>query len=127
MTSYSPLCLNDLTEKVLHGFGIVSPVVFMKKSIILTATACAALLLVTILSSHARDTPAVTGTAYEFASVRFTEHKTCIVWPGGKIENVFELSGKTKFDGWNEHYPQRLGLPHVLVDCRHGHYGPTWV
>jgi len=43
---------------------------------------------------------------YEYASVRFTEDKTCIVWPGGKTENVFELSGKAKFDGWNEHYPK---------------------
>jgi hypothetical protein len=42
----------------------------------------------------------------EYASVRFMEERTSIVWPDGTVENVMALNGKQKFDNGSEKYPK---------------------
>ncbi len=42
----------------------------------------------------------------EYASVRFMEEKTSIVWPDGTAENVMAASSKLKLDNGNEKYPK---------------------
>lgn len=42
----------------------------------------------------------------EYATVRFMQEKTSIVWPDGAVENVMAASGKQKFDNGGEKYPK---------------------
>lgn len=42
----------------------------------------------------------------EYASVRFMEEKTSIVWPDGTVESVMAALGKQKFDNGSEKYPK---------------------
>lgn len=34
------------------------------------------------------------------------DERTSIVWPDGKVENVMELNGNSKFDNGHEKYPK---------------------
>ena len=49
----------------------------------------------------AASTPVV-----EYASVRFMDEKTSIVWPDGTVENVMASNGKQKFDNGGEKHPK---------------------
>ncbi len=82
----------------------------MKKSTIVSLTVCGVLLvgtLVTVLSQEtARQPKSTASPTFEYASVRFMEEKTSIVWPDGTVENVMALTGKRKFENGNEKYPK---------------------
>lgn len=43
---------------------------------------------------------------FEYASVRFMEEKTSIIWPDGVVENVMTLTGKKTFQNGSEKYPK---------------------
>lgn len=42
----------------------------------------------------------------EYASVRFMEERTSIVWPDGTVDNVLALAKNTKFTNTTEKYPK---------------------
>lgn len=44
------------------------------------------------------------GQVAEFASVRFMEERTAIIWPDGSVQNVLEIMGDKKFPGTSEKY-----------------------
>jgi len=48
----------------------------------------------------------ISGSTLEYATVRFMEERTSIVWPDGKVENVIELAGKRRFENGSEKYPK---------------------
>lgn len=83
----------------------------MKTKTIAALTIGGALLLTTWFNAIPQETtrPSTSTIGFptcEYASVRFMEERTSIVWPDGKVENVLELSGKTKFDNTREKYPK---------------------
>ena len=52
-----------------------------------------------------RNPPRPEAAIGEYATVRFMEERTSIVWPDGTVENVMELVPKKKFEG-GEKYPK---------------------
>lgn len=69
------------------------------------------LLTITLFKAVSQETAqqtrvTVINPKFEYATVRFMEERTSIVWPDGTVENVFALNGKTKFDNGNEKYPK---------------------
>ena len=74
-------------------------------------TICGAFLLATLFRAASQEASALSkpsgdGPVFEYASVRFMEERTSIVWPDGSVENVLVLGGKRKFDNGSEKYPK---------------------
>jgi hypothetical protein len=42
----------------------------------------------------------------EYATVRFAEERTSIVWPDGSVEKIMELIPQKKFNNGSERYPK---------------------
>ena len=74
----------------------------------LVISAVVLLIVVFLKALHSRaQAPKEPGLSitFEYASVRFMEEKTSIVWPDGSLQNVMELSGKKKYPN-GEYYPK---------------------
>jgi hypothetical protein len=83
----------------------------MKKNRIVMLVALGTFLLTMIFTALSQETApqpkgASTRTIFEYATARFMEEKTSIVWPDGIVENVMLLNGKKKFDNGSEKYPK---------------------
>ena len=83
----------------------------MKKPTIVILITCGAILALTLLTTRSQEAagqPKVSDSrsVFEYASARFMEEKTSIVWPDGKVENVLVLNGSKKFDNGSEKYPK---------------------
>lgn len=83
----------------------------MKKQTIIILITCGVVLAATLLTTHSQE---ATGqprgsdsrAVFEYATARFMEEKTSIVWPDGKVESVILLNGGKKFDNGSEKYPK---------------------
>lgn len=82
----------------------------MKKTL-LTVCFLLAFYHISSLNSSSQDgsptrRPQLTGSRFEYASVRFMEERTSIVWPDGTVENVMTLAGKGKPGSPSEKFPK---------------------
>lgn len=83
----------------------------MRLSSLISVSACTVLLLGIIVTARSQGNAAAPGPqkgqpVFEYASVRFMEERTSIVWPDGSVENVLQLNGRTKFVNTGEKYPK---------------------
>jgi hypothetical protein len=79
------------------------------KKLILPIAIIASILLTISIKPRAQEAGKGSQTAAprsaEYASIRFMEERTSIVWPDGTVEKVMDLVPKKKFDG-GEKYPK---------------------
>jgi hypothetical protein len=83
----------------------------MRRASIISVSVCTLLLLGVLVTARSQGNPAAPvpqkgQPVFEYASVRFMEERTSIVWPDGSVENVMQLNGRTKFVNTGEKYPR---------------------
>src|SRR5688572_5019107 len=77
-----------------------------KKSLIVSLVLVGACGLIVLAQSGAPELASDRFVRAEYATVRFMEERTSIVWPDGTVQNVIDLAGSAKFPGTNEKYPK---------------------
>jgi hypothetical protein len=99
------------TPQLSLAFYSNKPQNVMNNKTIISLAIGGTLLLITLFNAVSQETSRQSNNTsanhkFEYATVRFMEEKTSIVWPDGTVENVLALSGKTKFDNGSEKYPK---------------------
>lgn len=72
-------------------------------------------LLVPTLSADSPPVESLTGTVYEYASVRWGGDKTSIIWPDGTTQKVVAFGGKRRPDAIDERAWYLTGAINIMA------------